>query len=76
MLKSSKPNKADGEVRESEHYCYICVKKHDADRLMKSNWDRVVEEVLKEQAEEDLAVVDGEEEESANCGEEENDSKS
>lgn len=70
MLKSSKPSKSEGEARETEHYCYICVKKHDADRMMKINWDRVVEEVLKEQAEEDLALVEGEEEEQGDEDEE------
>lgn len=53
MLKSSKSSKVDGEVRESEHFCYVCVKKHDADKLCRENWLAVQEEVLKEQAEDD-----------------------
>lgn len=52
MLKSNKSNKLDGELKESEHYCYICVKKHDADKLVAENWPRVMEEILKEQSEE------------------------
>ena len=52
MLKSSKSSRIDGELRESEHYCYICVKKHDADRVCTDNWQQVQEQVLREQAEE------------------------
>jgi hypothetical protein len=50
-LKSSKLAKQDIEAKESEHYCYICVKRHDADRLAKDNWQAVVEEIIKEESE-------------------------
>jgi len=44
-----------------EHFCYICVKKNDAERLCAQNWERVKEEILKEQSE-DLDEEEGNEE--------------
>lgn len=58
VLKSTKQGKSDDEGKDSEHYCYICVKRHDADRLSADNWQDVVDRILKEESEE-------------NCGEEE-----
>lgn len=58
VLKSSKTLKNDFEPKESEHYCYICVKRHDADRLALENWESVMEEILKEESEEHYADED------------------
>lgn len=54
MLKSAKTSARDTDPKESEHYCYICVKRHDADRLVQENWERVIEEILKEETEDHL----------------------
>lgn len=51
VLRSSKQGKAEPDLKESEHYCYICVKKHDSDRIANENWAAVVEEILKEESE-------------------------
>lgn len=63
MLKSNKGSRFDGEIKESAHFCYICVKKHDADKIAALNWDKVVEEVIKEQEEDGLGLEDEEAEE-------------
>ena len=51
VLKNNKSNKVDGEARETEHFCYICVKKNDAEKVCEQNWEKVKEEILKEQSE-------------------------
>ena len=51
VLKSAKTIRHELEPKESEHFCYICVKRHDADRLAQENWERVMEEILKEETE-------------------------
>ncbi len=60
MLKSAKTVKQDAEPKESEHFCYICVKRHDADRLANENWESVMEEILKEETEFQNAEDDAE----------------
>ena len=45
-----------------EHFCYICVKKNDAERLCAQNWERVKEEILKEQSEDLDEEEEGQEE--------------
>lgn len=54
MLRSSKQGKQEMEPKESEHYCYICVKKYDSDRIAEQNWPAVIEEILKEESEDQL----------------------
>lgn len=64
--KSSKGGKDSQEGRDSEHYCYIMVKRNDAEGLAAENWERVVEQILKEQSQDNLydddEDYDGEEE--------------
>ena len=51
-----------GAAKNSEHYCYICLKKYDADKLVGLHWKEVVEQISKEQDNIDCEE-DGEEEE-------------
>jgi hypothetical protein len=60
VLKSAKAAKQDAEPKESEHFCYICVKRHDADRLANEHWESVMEEILKEETEFQNAEDDAE----------------
>lgn len=50
VLKSTKQGKQDSDTKDSEHYCYICVKRHDADRLSDENWQAVIEDIIKEES--------------------------
>jgi hypothetical protein len=56
-LRSNKSSKFDGELKESEHFCYFCVKNNGADKLAELNWGWVKEEILKEQSEENLYAL-------------------
>lgn len=46
-------------MKDSKHYCYICVKKHDADDMAKSNWASVSKQILKEQEEDQMLYYGG-----------------
>lgn len=59
-LRSSKSSKIDGELKESEHYCYFCIKNHGADRIAELNWESVREEIIQEQAEENMYLQSNE----------------
>lgn len=50
----------ESEPKESEHYCYICVKRHDADRLSDENWQSVMQDILKEESEENFLSAESE----------------
>ena len=51
-MKSRKQTSAQGDVRDSEHFCYICTKKSDAAEQASQHWQTVQEEISREQNEE------------------------
>ena len=52
MLKSRKQTSVLGDVRDSEHFCYICTKKSDAGEQVGLHWQDVQDEIVREQNEE------------------------
>jgi hypothetical protein len=46
-------------LKDSKHYCYICVKKHDADELAQKNWAEVSKQILKEQEDDQMVYYGG-----------------
>ena len=46
-------------LKDSKHYCYICVKKHDADDMAKNNWAAVSKQILKEQEDDQMLYYGG-----------------
>ena len=63
MLCSKRNDAEVGKEMQTEHYCYICVKRNGADKLCAENWEAVVEEIIRENQEELEDDEEGEEEE-------------
>lgn len=50
-------------MKESEHYCYICVKKADAAKTYRLNWKQARLRILEEQSEDEEEYESNDEEE-------------
>lgn len=66
LLRSSRTLQGENNSRESEHFCYVCVKKHDAGMQYLKNWSRVKSEIEEEMSEEDEDLEEDDEEEGKN----------
>jgi hypothetical protein len=56
VLKTNSTTRLEQEIKDSEHFCYVCVKKNGADKKYRLNWPAVYKQILSEQSQ------DGEEE--------------
>lgn len=52
MLKTNSVVKIEQEIKDSEHFCYVCVKKNGADKKYRQNWLSVQNQILAEQSQE------------------------
>ena len=60
VLKTNKLMEShDLDLKDSEHFCYICVKKNGAQKKFDANWATVKKEIQEEQVFDDEDTVDG-----------------